>query len=80
MLEDLIAQIPSGWDWNIGTHWDEATGATVYGATLMQRAASRDPDENHQGHYLGDDIECEGASVAAALADAIQKAKERLST
>jgi len=65
-IDDLLTQIPEGWDFFVGSYWDEDTGDTVFTARLQQRALG---EFLHLGHYLRE-IEKDGKS----LRDAIQSA------
>lgn len=62
-IDDLLARIPPGWDFWVGSAWDDA-GAEVFEVRLQQRA----PD--HPGHY-GAEIERTAGALRAAIEAAL---------
>jgi hypothetical protein len=73
-IDDLLARIPPGWDFWLGSDWDSDTGETVFEVRLLQRALG---EYEHRGHYLGREIEETGKSIRSALTQAIRKAELR---
>ena len=62
-IDNLLEQIPDGWDFWIGSSWNEV-GESIFTARLLRRA------DDHLGHY-SEEIEREASSLSLALSEAI---------
>jgi hypothetical protein len=69
-IDDLLAKIPDGWDFWIGSDWSKA-GVEVYIVNLFQRA-NTEGEFYHPGHHL-QEIETEGKTLREALTSALAK-------